>query len=139
MSITVYVTGRMAATGNEAKVKRLLEKAKNVKNAWGTKAFELNGEEIVFRKDELNGFAPGEDGIENPLRKITLLARVIGVDLNGSFTVNSSCSDHYNNVTFNIVDSTLAYAKTELLKASDEELIAELKSRGYLIAKLKTA
>lgn len=132
MGVIIYVDG-------EIRPQHLTEAQKtaisNIKNIWGEEAFYIYEDgHICFAISQYEGCSPFEDGVEEPLKELAehLKAENIILKENAVFTVASDWSD-YDDITLTIDAKTLQfrYENTEVINASTEELIAELKKRGY--------
>lgn len=136
MGVIIYKSGELKINGHkdEEGLKKFLAEAELVKDGWEENAFFIDAPTIEFVCDEHEGCcSPFEDAVEKPLMDILKLAKKYGVQLDGSFVINSSCSD-YDNITIRVCDSKDTYHNTQVLNAPDEDLIAELESRGYKIS-----
>ncbi len=138
MGTIIYKSGELDINGykDEESLKEFLAEAELIKDGWGGIAFFVTSTAIEFAYDEQEGCSdPYEDAVGKPITDLLNLAKKYGVQLDGDFVINSSCSD-YDNITINVCDNKESYHNTQVLNASDEDLIAELESRGYKISKI---
>lgn len=101
MGVLIYKSGELNINGykDEESLEEFLAEAELVKDGWGGIAFFVTSTAIEFAYDTQEGCTdPYGDAVEKPLTDILKLAKKYGVQLDGSFTIGSSCSD-YDNIT----------------------------------------
>ena len=135
MGVVIYINGGVVAEGERLNTfLGIIEKASE-KN----KVFTVRDDEISFRFNQTDGSDPIEDYVLKDLRKLCDFADQMNISLCGDFDITSDWND-YDNITIRVMNEVgknqIKQYNTELLNAPDEELIAILKSRGYIITTL---
>lgn len=131
MGVMINVTGHGSIGGNLTDNK--LSKLRGVLNAWGHPAFNISedGSDFEFTGGGIEGCDPYTDGVLNPLKNLIEMAKEDDLTIDGEFTIKSDWSD-YDNIVVMVTDNELSTANSELVHASTDELVDELKRRNQL-------
>ena len=142
MSVYLNINGeidvRDVGSCSEAELKNLIAE---IKDGWDERAFTIWAgwlEEgcpfTLTLSEEVNGSTPVNDGIIVPLNALCSLAKEKGFSLDGYIETSSDCSDA-DGLAFIIKGNSYKCMPAAIYNASDEELIEELTSRGYVCRK----
>lgn len=134
MGMIIYVNGELALQKTGRKLE-LAEKKKieSILDGWGTPAFNIVGDSVVFRYEEMEGSNPLHDGVNGPLEELCTITKAMGLLLDGDIEIMSDWND-FDNLLIRIKDSQIEGTyNSEIVYATTEELIAELKRRGVSI------
>ena len=134
MGCMIYIGGEIKF--NKAPKKKQREALSNVQDAWGSPAFGVDETGAHILPESIEACDPFEDGVEKPLKEFIELLEKFKIKANGTFFISSDWSD-YDNIAIIVEDNKVSYGNTEIVSATDEELIVELLKRGYKVSKKK--
>lgn len=101
-------------------------------NIWGDKIFAVYGrKDIAFKTSIGRGDNPFEDHMAVPLEKLCEYAEGEGITLNGRFKTRSS-NEYFNDIGAVIQNNQIRYGNSEVMGASNDDLLEELHFRGVL-------
>ena len=129
--IEINVYGEIETNASDDIMNRfLLIKDYDGGNAFRYVDYGNNQKAIIFRCETYQGSAPTGNIIIPALEALVAIAKSNCVSLNGSIEIHSEWSD-YDNQTIGVTEDGLSYANTEVLNAGTDELLEELKRRGF--------
>lgn len=138
MGVIISVSGHgTICAGKDKEPIDLLEyvdELKSIKDGWNEQAFDVSesGEDFEFNSSQIEGADPYNDGVALPLDRLIQFAKERGLSVYGDFIVTSDWSD-LDNIQVTIKDNAYTTGNSEIVNASTDELIDELKERGNLV------
>ncbi len=138
-SSELLVTDHAELTTGEAcfpadHAKKAAEAIAGMKDRWGNPIFKRDGYVLEFAAEKIEGCDPVKDYIETPIKQAIEIAKQNGAYIEGYVDITSDWND-YDNIHIDVSEEGITYTNSEITNASDDELIAELKKRGYSIVK----
>ena len=128
MGVIIYPTANLTITGD---MPPFYETAiEGINNGWDDQAFKITGQEIELCDDWYEGCDPTDDAVIKPLKELLQYTKNTGLSLQGSVSITSDYSD-YDNQIIVVKDGQIEYGNLEIYNATDQDLILELKRRGY--------
>ena len=140
MGAIIYPSGELVVddyTGGSMEncAEKAVEAIAEMKDRWGNPVFKRDGYALEFADEKIEGCDPVQDYIEAPIKQAIEIAKQHGAYIEGYVDIVSDWND-YDNIHLDIFeDGNITYGNAEIVNASDDELIAELKKRGYSVAK----
>ncbi len=111
-----------------------IKKIENIKNGWDRPAFIIHKSDpteltLNMTYDKFEGCDPYEDGVISPINNLISYAKENDLTVNGDINISSDWSD-YDNIAIFIKDNVISFKNSEIIAATSDELINELKERG---------
>lgn len=137
MGIVIGISGELCSS--ETLTLSQVNDIESILDKFDAQAFVAGSDIVEFSWDENESMSPLEL-VSEPLDKLMEYASKNAITFNGYLSLWSSCSD-YDHITIKVDANKVQMKNSELLNASTEELVDELKSRDKkeVIKALKNA
>ena len=133
MGVFIYVDGELHTDAKGKVFDRILD----IQNGWGDDAFYFSAEssgryKLVFSK-EMEGLDPINYGVKKPLDALCELSKKEGFHVEGDIIIMSDC-DSCDDIGYEVKDDRYTVYNTVIRNAETQELVNELKRRGFSVS-----
>jgi len=133
MGVLIYVDGELHTDAKREVLHRILD----IQNGWGENAFYFSAEssgkyKLVFA-EQMEGLDPINCGVKKPLDELCRLSKKAGFHVEGDIIITSDC-DSCDDIGYEVKDDRYAVYNTVIRNAETQELVNELKRRGFSVS-----
>lgn len=133
MGVFIYVDGELHTDAKGKVFDRLLD----IQNGWGDDAFyfsaESSGRFKLEFSEKMEGLDPINYGVKKPLDELCKLSKKAGFHVEGDIIITSDC-DSCDDIGYEVKDDRYAVYNTVIRNAETQELVNELKRRGFSVS-----
>lgn len=141
MGVVIYFSGKLSVSDHTKEdfpknpAKKAVEAITEIKDRWGNPVFKLDGYVLNFAYEMIEGCDPVTDYVETLIKQAIKIANQNDAYIVGHVDITSDWND-YDNIHLDISEAgSITHGNSEIINASDDELIAELEKRGYVVKK----
>ena len=133
MGVLIYVDGGLHTDAKGEILHRILD----IQNGWGENAFYFSAEssgkyKLVFA-EQMEGLDPINCGVKKPLDELCELSKKDGFHVEGDIIIMSDC-DSCDDIGYEVKDDRYTVYNTVIRNAETQELVNELKRRGFSVS-----